>query len=286
MRALGLWAGLHDWTYRSWESWVRRNGCWKPPWGGFKFTNNPVRANAILERIRKQIEPMVVKTRLRQVHPNNGLVIYPVLVDVPEQVEIARLTHDLAKLYAALRGQQENAKRRQSMLEERLRLRQSVELLKIPVISDMIDESLESGRTTLVFVNFQATLDALKEKYPDAGVIAGEVTSQRERTRVMDSVANDTMPLVLLNAAAGSESLNFQDMTGVRGRTNIVCPGDSAEKFAQLKGRTDRLGSPTVPIMKIVLAAGTEEESIYRKLLLKVGNIETLTNFDLELDLN
>lgn len=281
MRALGNWMGLHEWRLGEFNNWLRCNGCSRPPWGGMQFTKNRHRAEQILKKLAASISDRTVRTTLREIFPQNALVVEPLLLDIDEAETAAALAEEIAQTYRLLRGLEASAEFKGAALERQLRARQALELLKVAATSELIDDHRNAGKTVLLFCNFQATVDVFAARYPEAGVIVGDVKPAR-RQEIIDAVAKDEMNLVLLNTAAGSESVNFQDITGTRGRVELVLPGTSAEKFLQLLGRVDRLNSMSVPLAQILIAAGTEEEKIYRNLQRKVGNIRTLTDRDFE----
>lgn len=283
MRALGLWMDFHGGSMSHFSDWCRSNGCSRPPWGGLEFTRNSARATKILSKLAFRMRDRTVSTKLRDIHPDHGLIVQATLLDLDEPAEAARLAEEVAVLYRELRNKELSAGMRNLALEAYLRARQAFEILKVPSTCAMIDDLMERGATVIVFCNFSATVNTFVSKYIKAGVITGE-TPQWRRQEIIDLVARDQMHLVIANQDAGGESVNFQDVTGVRQRVELIFPGTKASNTLQVLGRVDRLLSKSAPLARFLIAAGTREESVYKTIQKKAANICTLTDRDFAID--
>lgn len=276
LRALGYALGLHEWD--DWFHWCQRNGCFRIPNGGLRFTKNKVTRARVMDSIRAQWAPRCVRTGLREVYPDNALVVQAGLYDVPEAAAFERLTEEALAHYAELqsfRGVNPDAEERAAA--EYQKRRQQMELLKVPVLLDLVESAREAGRTVHIFVTYSETIDELKRHLPDFPIISGarEFANQEYRQKVMDDAQWGRIPGVILNSAAGSESISLQDLTGEHPPESLVCPPDSVARFVQLLGRTDRVGGQSVPLARIVLAAGGEED-IYERLAGKCHDLKRL----------
>lgn len=277
MRALGTMLGWFEWS--DWYKWALRNGCWKPIFGGLKFVESGPNAERYLAPLRAAMVEAGPKTTLRSIQPEHGLVVAPRLVDVDEGTlkEVAALWARAFELEEQIRAKIATAP---NAAAEYGAVRQRLELLRVKSTAELIADKLADGCTVLVFCQYRATLDAYADLYPQAGRIHGDV-GQAERQRVMDEVDAGRLRLVLLQNAAGSESINFQDRSGVRPVVQVVSVPDSAYQLIQIAGRADRLGSKSTPVMVPIFVAGTVEEKRWAKVSAKADRINTLTDDDL-----
>lgn len=154
-----------------------------------------------------------------------------------------------------------------------LRARQRIEILKVPGWVALAESALGAGHTVLFFVNFKATIAALKEHFPDAGVIDGDTPNRDE---ILQRVQTDQLRVCILNSEAGGVAISAHDITGKHPRYSIVSPGVKAKSFRQVLGRTRRNGSKTIPHISIPVVAGTCEEKIKRKVDSRLDCIDTL----------
>lgn len=276
MRALGSVLGWFKWD--EWFPWALRNGCWRPLVGGLKFLAGP-EGDQYLDKIRVRMVADGVKTSLREVHPDNALVVNPQLITLTDSAvaEATKLWARAEELEEHLRIKQATAA---SVLAERIAIRRRLEILKLPATVERATDLLAAGRTVLLFVNFRETITALSSIFPEAGVIHGDV-SEPERQKIMADVREGRTRNVVLQNQAGSESINMQDVSGLRPVTSLVSLPESAFALIQIKGRTDRLGSKSTPVLEPIFAAGTLEEKIWRKVSKKSARIEDLTDSDL-----
>jgi Helicase conserved C-terminal domain len=274
MRALGYLLGLHNW--RDFWFWCQSRGCHKLPFGGLGFTKNETRAARVLALLAQQMQPRMVKTRLSEVRPANTAQISPVLVDVDEQREAARLAEEIRAEYLRLKESAELL----SAASAWQKARQAMELLKVPCFAERAKDRVEAGCTVLIFVQYRKTLEALHAIFPSAGLIHGDV-EQPERQRVMDEMAADRLHMCLLQSDAGGESISLNDVTGKRLRVTLMSPVPRARQAKQIFGRTDRVNNKSPALIEIVLAAGTDEDRIQRNLERSLQNLETLTDADM-----
>ncbi len=277
MRALGTVLGWFAWD--EWYPWALRNGCWKPIVGGIKFMDGPA-GEGYVEKLRQRLVADGVKTTLREVHPDHALVVCPQLVTLEDNAvtEAAKLWHEVEELDRKLRLKLTTAP---TALAARIAIRQRLELLRLPAMVERASDLRAAGRTVLHFVNFRATIEALQATLPKGtAVIHGEVTESARQTIIRAVHAGECREVILQNQA-GSESINLQDVSGDRPVTSLVSLPESAFALIQIKGRTDRIGSKSTPIMEPIFAGGTVEEKIWRKVTRKASRIEDLTDADL-----
>src|ERR1019366_3254523 len=83
-----------------------------------------------------------------------------------------------------------------------LRERQTVELTKVPLFIEMIEEGLEDGMSVVVFVNFTETLNAISKRLNTSCIFDGK-TSDLIRQQNVDNFQNDKERVILINAQSG-----------------------------------------------------------------------------------
>lgn len=163
----------------------------------------------------------------------------------------------------------------------RLRARQLAELRKVPAFTELVKDHLEEGMSVAVFLNFSDSIDALLTKFPHAGVIRGG-QSEHVRQHAIDEFAADRSRLIICQAAAGGVGISLHDQLGTHPRVSLISPPESAVLLVQILGRIRRTGAKTPALQKIVFAERTVEEKVRRAVEMKVEQIETINDGDLD----
>ena len=160
--------------------------------------------------------------------------------------------------------------------------RQKIELYKVEIIKDLIDQYLNNKYSIVVFVNFHNTLEILSEIYKTKCVIHGKQTFE-ERKQNIDNFQNNKEKLIISNICAGGQSINLHDTNGNHPRVSLIVPSYSSTQLIQALGRINRAGSKSPCTQRIIFCNGTLEESISKKLKQKVNNLESLNDNDLDI---
>jgi superfamily II DNA or RNA helicase len=250
--AIGFALGLHKLT--DYWNWAARHGVTK---GYFGMEWKPFlsEAEAIMQRIRTAIGPRFTRIRKADVpdFPQNQVI--PTFVETKDLSEIAG--------------------------DYSVGSRQIVEMAKVGSMADMAEELVEDGKSVVIFVNFVATLDALRERFPQAGVIRGGQSST-ERSEAINRFQQNAEPVLLVMSQAGGTGLSLHDLNG-RPRAAIISPGWSAVEFLQVLGRIHRAGSLSPAINYVAFAPSVSvERRIRTKLEQKLNNLTALNDHDLE----
>jgi len=169
-----------------------------------------------------------------------------------------------------------------SELTIRIRARQRCEFLKIPLIQEMIEESIEAGMSVVVFLNFSESIDALAQRLNTKCIFDGRVGDKIREQNKLDFQLNKER-VIIINCAAGSVGLSIQDLTGEYPRIALVSPDDSAFKMKQVQGRTVRENSKSKSIIRFLFISDTIEEIVSNNVKQKLDNLETLNDGDLKL---
>lgn len=266
-----------------WErffSWVGKYGVERDQWtGGLEFTGGLKYLRAINELLFPERGSKMTRAELREFFPENQVIHE--LLDFGDDGRIARLYREMEAEIAAL--QQSSAGDRPSELTILLRARQEVELLKVPVIYEAVENLMDEGKSVAVFVNFNATLTALSDLWGKAGGVLGVIsgaTSPEERQKAVDAFQADRLRVILVNSAAGGTGLSLHDLNGNFPRVSLISPDWNEKTFEQVLGRIFRAGGKTPAVQKLLIADGTIEERVVRSLTRKLKNLSELLRVD------
>lgn len=165
--------------------------------------------------------------------------------------------------------------------------RRRSELLKVPFFVDTLEDLYDEGKSVVLFVNFQDTVDAIvkrlekMKKFKDTiGYIVG---GQHHKTRQKDieDFNADKKRIMVVNIKAGGVGISLHDLHGNFPRASIISPNFSAFELVQALGRVWRQGGKTKSFQNIVYAAGTIEEKACHRVQFRMNNLSTLNDADL-----
>jgi superfamily II DNA or RNA helicase len=163
-----------------------------------------------------------------------------------------------------------------------MRAFQKIEILKIPLFVEIANDFIEQSYSVVIFVNFTQTLKSLGKLLNCDNLIYGE-QSQEERHRIIEEFQENKIRLIICNIKAGGIGISLHDMYGVRPRISLVSPTWSSIDLVQALGRIHRAGGKSRSLQRIIYTADTVEERIADKIKLKLNNINSINNGDLDL---
>lgn len=161
-----------------------------------------------------------------------------------------------------------------------LRAREKTELIKVPLIVDMVNEGIEQGMSIVVFVNFTDTLHALSKRLNTQCIFDGK-TSDKVRQQNVDNFQDDRERIILVNLQSGGSGLSLHDLHGVYPRLALISPSYSAVLMRQVTGRIWRDNAKTKSLQKIIFVSGTVEEQVCENVKQKLNNLDLLNDGDL-----
>jgi superfamily II DNA or RNA helicase len=164
-----------------------------------------------------------------------------------------------------------------------LRARQQIELVKVPLFIDMIEEGLEDNMAVVVFLNFTETINAIAKRLNTTCIFDGKV-GDKERQQNVDDFQAGKEKLILVNIASGGAGLSLHDIQGKHPRLSLLSPTFSAVLMRQATGRVWRDSSKSKSVQKILFVAGTVEENVCRNVQEKLKNLDLLNDGDLLLE--
>ena len=269
LKAIGYVLGLH--RYHDFYKWALSQGCRMNNWKQLEFPKSEMPK---LEALAKSIYPdkghFLTREDLGEHFAEVSIDWSPLeFSDKHISAAYGEVSEQLENLAARMEQDGEEP----IQLVELLRARQKVELLKIPVTLDLIDEYLEQGFSVFVALNFNDSINAVLSKYPDAAVVRGG-QSQCERQAAIDSFQNNKVRICVANLAAGGVGISLHDTSGTHPRAALISPSFSAIALKQTLGRIDRVGAKSNVIQRILIAGGTIEERICALLRQKIAKLE------------
>ena len=166
-----------------------------------------------------------------------------------------------------------------------LRARQRIELLKVPLIVEMAEEAIKEGMRVAVFLNFNASVQAVSEKMGGCPTIWGTdpltqmTQSSAARQQIIDAFQANTEPVIVLNIEAGGVAISLHDELGDAPRLALISPTWNEKSLHQVLGRVDRAGAKTNTVQRILYAAGSVEEQVRESMMRKLENLRNLHDF-------
>ena len=321
LKALGYVLGLHDGddpaTLRkpdplSFWNWARRNGCGRGKWSALEFQGTAEKRMEIMRKISESIFPdRGVRVRIADIPDFPETQITAELYQTEDEAEAKRLYAAMEKEIAGvadrLKGDFERALENMppdlkvfaleavasdptaitdflNPLTNVLRIREELELLKVPIFMELTKDAIANGQSVVIFVNFQRTIEALSAKMGTDCIIDGSQSgpsgaARRERNR--SRFHDDQERVILVNVEAGGVGLDLHDIHGRYPRLALHSAGFNAKSIRQALLRVRRNGGMSKSLQRFIFLAGTYDEQIHRSLSRKLNNLDSLNDRDL-----
>lgn len=277
MRALGFMLRLHDLNKKpnSWHGWMENNGCSADHWGKWR---------------------LISRQRLKDVHctmyGEQGSAYRLTVEDFPDSFKENRvfIEHlefkDSKKILQAYESYGVTPSIVSEYLENGsvtdnefdivniLRARQLAESLKVHDIVEMTEDLKDQDKSVVIFVNFRDTVEAITDQLGCPSIIGGQ--NPYKRQAIIDDFSLDEERVLVVNIAAGGTGLSLHDVMGDYPRVALISPTFSAKDYMQALGRIHRNGAKSHALQKILVAAGSVEETVVTSIQAKLANLNTL----------
>jgi hypothetical protein len=163
---------------------------------------------------------------------------------------------------------------KQAAIVQRIRLRQQIEMAKMPLLADLIRENVAAGYSVTAFLTHSESIDQLKLLITDLlpGEISGKI-SQKHRDAAKDAFQRDEIRVMLVQIKAGGAGLSLHDLTGKHKRKGFLLPDDSIRAIVQASGRLPRAGAKSNSEYEFIFLADTVEERICMSLIAKARGL-------------
>jgi SNF2 family DNA or RNA helicase len=173
-----------------------------------------------------------------------------------------------------------NKETRSTGLGKLIRARMKIEMFKVPIMLDIINEGIDSGYSVVVFVNYVDTMNVIANNFNTKCLIHGDQT-MTERQSMIDMFQNNTSNIIICIMQAGGVGISLHDIHGGHPRMSIISPTWSGQDMQQALGRIHRAGSKSPAMQRIVFCAETYEDVICEMIQTKLTNITSINDGDL-----
>jgi SNF2 family DNA or RNA helicase len=249
------------------------NGCYQDSWGGWKLSNKQK-----LAELNKQIYGVSGHKLTPKDFPDsfreNRVFVEP--TQFSDWKKINKAYTDLGITPAIIEefielGSVSNS---EHVLVNILKARQLAESFKAPDLAEIAEDYINGGNSVVIFVNFSDTVDALCSSLR-CRKIDGRQTAA-ERQLAIDRFQADEDNCLVVNIAAGGTGLSLHDTLGNRPRISLISPTFNAKDYLQVLGRIHRNGAKTDALQKVLVSAGSIEETVMKAISVKTANMQAL----------
>jgi hypothetical protein len=263
------------------KRWARKHGCVHDPrFHGWKWLVGSERQREVMMEIRNQIIPdRGIRVGWRDIPGFPDRQITAELYNTDDVEKANALFREMEGAVGQLRDRAFADKDPDHPLTRILRARQEVELLKVPIFTELAQDYLDKGLTVIFFVNFRQTIDELFKRFPQFGILDGQTSN---RTETLDALQSNRISGLIANSDAGGICCDMHDLDGSHPRVGLVSLGLSAVTTKQVFGRLHRDGALSPALYRCILLDGTIENETHRMLAPKLDNIDTLNDGDLQ----
>ena len=271
LRTIGTCTGLFK-TSKEYYHWAYDHGVFKGQWG-LEFNND----SKTLQRIHKYLFEQRGVRLQRDIIPN-----FPkteIIVNAYDMAEEDTLK--IREIYDEMRAELDKLKARGKTLGDseiaiRTQALQKTELIKVPLMEEMIRGGKDMGMSVVVFLNYSDSIDALAARLGTTCIYDGR--NEKIRGKNVELFQENKEIVLVTNIAAAREGLNLGDELGGYPRLSILSPTYSVVKLKQALGRIHRENSKTKSIQKILYVANTQEEDVVDNMGQKLENLTLINN--------
>jgi len=201
-----------------------------------------------------------------------------VLVDTTEMSN----AEEIQKNYIHLKKELKTIRRKirkTSGLGTIIRIRQKIEILKVPTFIELTQKYLSQNKSVVVFFNYNASIEYFTTHFKTDCIVFGD---QNETTRNMNisNFNSGKSRIIVCNTKAGGVGISLHDTLGDYQRVSLISPTWSAQDLIQCLGRIHRANAQSDAIQRIIFAKNTDEEVVSRAVSTKIENIGLLNDND------
>lgn len=233
--------------------------------------------NAISMMINEELRNYTVRIRIRDLgdkFPSNQWYAQQFYAESSDK--ISKAYEEILVHMQALKE-----KKQDHHLAEIQKLKQEIELRKIPIFIEQAQLHLDDGKSVIIFVNFIKTMDILKDKLGIKCFINGKQTAQ-ERIDHIDNFQSNKERIIICQIRSGGTGISLHDIHGNHPRVTLTNYPDAASDLLQALGRAHRAGGKTPVLQRIIFVANVEyEKTIMNNINRKLANISAINDGDL-----
>jgi len=274
LRAAGYILGLHNLT--DYYKWLYEHGCFKGIYG-MEFNND----KTILKKLHKDLfldKGVRIKKEDIKGFPDCETIVDAFDIDDESVKKMNEIYKTMQKELLLLKAKKKRDTAAEMVIK--LRARQEAELLKVPLLIEMVEECLENDQSVVLIVNFSETIKALSKRLNTNCIVWGN-NKNNEREDNIEKFQLDKERVIILNIQAGGVGVSLHDLNGRYPRVSLISPNHSAVLLRQALGRIHRDEAKSKAIQKVVYIANTEEEEVCKKVKSKLNNLDMINDGDL-----
>jgi hypothetical protein len=298
MRAAGFANNLiRSYDNKSYKAFCIEYGAeWLGRWGALIFNSNDEKAQAKMKMLHHSLYNVqksasrITRQMMAEYFPENHIDASAYNMDEVNTRKIQAvyewLDRELERLWDHCEDYGD------CILSVILAARQKIELLKVPLFCELIEDAFDEGNSVVCFVNFTPTLEGISTKLNHRKDLKGLIGyirgGQKDKDRENDiaDFQADRKRIILANQAAGGIAIDLHDLNGNFPRTSFLSPTYSVIQLLQAMGRIHRHGGKTPCYQQFVYVAGTIEEQAAVRVQSKSDNLSLLNDGDLSMGLN
>jgi hypothetical protein len=241
---------------------------------GKKLTEDQISIDIIHSKIFPEFGSRMKIKELGSLFPSNQVL---------SQAYLSANQEEIQKQYEIINDAFEDLKNKETRsngLGKLIRARMKIEMLKVPIMLDIIEEGLDSNLSIAVFVNYKDTMNYLAHYFETDCLIHGDQTME-ERQDSIDQFQKNRSKIIIAITQAGGVGISLHDLDGNHPRMSVISPTWSGQDMQQVLGRIHRAGAQSPALQRIIYVAKTYEEKICELICKKLTNISGINDGDL-----
>jgi superfamily II DNA or RNA helicase len=197
-----------------------------------------------------------------------------------EADKIAEAYEEIAKHMAALKNKMDTGSNHHLAIIQKLK--QEIELQKVPIFIEQAQLYLDEGKSVIIFVNYLDTLNLLVEELGIKCQVRGG-QKMEERLEAIDLFQANIERIIICQIRAGGVGIGLHDIHGQHPRVTLINYPDSAADLLQALGRAPRSGAKSPVLQRIIFVANVDyEKRIMQNINRKLTNISAINDGDLD----
>ena len=289
MRAFGYAANLHDLYH--WKMWCLDHGAEDVgKWGTLSFDNENEQSQKKMSKCHdnlfdlQNVASRLTREMMGSLFPENHVVA--------EAYDLGENSPKIQKVYDEMEWELDALEEGTQGYSEHvfaviMKARRRAEMLKIPLMQEMVEDLYDEGKSVVVFLNFTESIEALSDRLLKNKKLAGKIgyvygeAKFKDRAQDIADFNADKKRILLCNLKSGGVSVSYHDLIGKHARAALISPSFSAVDMLQALGRIHRQGGLTKCYQRILYAAGCIEERACQKVQARLNNLSFLVDGDL-----
>lgn len=236
------------------------------------------RENSISMMINMEIKMYASRIRIKDLgdqFPSNQWCAEQYYVESSEQ--ISKAYEEIVIHIEALRN-----KKTEHHLASIQKLKQEIELRKVPIFIEQAKLYLDNGMSVIIFVNYLDTMKILINKLKINCSIHGSQTMYERKTEI-EKFQSNLVNIIICQINSGGTGISLHDLHGDHPRAVLLNYPDSASTLLQALGRACRAKGKTPVLQRIICVANVEyEKQIMININRKLANISAINDGDLD----